>query len=138
MILLYGQKKCNIEVFRELLNELHSSLKFSVGKGKCNCEQNFGTFVQALNVLDVSIILHQKGWLETYIFYQEINLNLTKRIIVFVSDEAKTNEKLSELKMWLLLFSYLLAIIEIAFSTLNYRDLHLKRRNSCSVCISTI
>ena len=34
------------------------SLKFTVEKGQNSCEQNFDTFVQVLNFLDVSIILH--------------------------------------------------------------------------------
>ena len=38
-------KNANIGVFRDLLNELHPSLKFIVEKGKHSCEQNFGTFV---------------------------------------------------------------------------------------------
>ena len=46
MVLFYGQKNANIDVFRELLNELHPSLKFTVEKGKHSCEQNFDTFVQ--------------------------------------------------------------------------------------------
>ena len=58
-------KKANIDVFRELLNKLHPSLKFTVEKRKLSCEQNFDTFVQALNFLDVSIILHQNSQLET-------------------------------------------------------------------------
>ena len=115
-------KNANIDVFRELLNELHPSSKFTVEKGKNSCEQNFDTCVQVLNFLGVSIILHQNGRLETDIFYKEtswhdylnyfshhpehtkqnILYNLTKRIIVFVSDEEKMNERLSELKTWLL------------------------------------
>ena len=47
-------KNVNINVFRELLNELHSSSKFR--KRKNSYEQNFDTFVQVLNFLDVSII----------------------------------------------------------------------------------
>ena len=39
-------KNANIDVSRELLNELHPSLKFTVEKGKSSCEQNFDTFVQ--------------------------------------------------------------------------------------------
>ena len=135
MVLFYGQKNAHIDIFRELLNELHPSLKFTVKKGKNSCEQNFDTFVQVLNFLDVSIILHQNGRLETDIFYKEANshdylncfshhpehtkqnipYNLAKRIIVFVSDEKKMSEILSELKMWLLSCSYPLAIIEKAF-----------------------
>ena len=117
-------KNANIDIFRKLLNELHSSLKFTVEKGKNSCEQNFDTFAQVLNFLDVSIILHQNGRLETDIFYKKTNShdylnyfshhpqhtkqniphNLAKRIIVFVSDEEKMNEKLSELKMWVVTF----------------------------------
>ena len=109
-------------------------MKFIVEKGKNKCEQNFNTFVQVWNFLDVSIILHQNGGLETVIIYQETNshdyvnyfshhsghkkqnisYNLAKRIIVFVSDEKKMNEKLSELKTLLLSFSYPLTIIEKA------------------------
>ena len=58
-------KNANIDVFRELLNELDPSLKFTVEKGKLSCEQNFDTSVQVLNFLDVLIILHQNGQLET-------------------------------------------------------------------------
>ena len=93
-------------------------MKLTVEKGKNNCEQNFDTFVQVLNFLDVSIILDQNGRLETNILYKETNshdylnyfshhpehtkqnipYNLAKRIIVFVSDEKKVNERLSKLK----------------------------------------
>ena len=37
---------------------------------------------------------------------QNIPYNLAKRIMVFVSDESKMNEMLSELKIWLLSYSY--------------------------------
>ena len=63
-------------------------------------------FIQILNFLDVSIILHQHSLLETGIFYKETNLhdyldyfshhpehtkqkmpnNLVKQIIIFVSE----------------------------------------------------
>ena len=52
-------KDANIDVFRELLNELHPSLKF--------------TFVHVLHFLGASIILHQNGRLETNIFYKGTN-----------------------------------------------------------------
>ena len=39
-------KNANIDVFRELLNEIHPSLKFTVEKRKNSYEQNFDTFVQ--------------------------------------------------------------------------------------------
>ena len=69
MVLFYGQKNTNIDVFRELLNELQSSLRFTVEKKTNIYEKKFNTFVQVLNFLDVFIILHQNGWLETDTFY---------------------------------------------------------------------
>ena len=46
---------------------------------------------------------------------QNIPNNLVKLIIVFVSDEEKMKERFSELKTWLLFYSYPLTIIEKAF-----------------------
>ena len=58
-------KNANINVFRELLIELHPLLKFTVERGESGCQQNFDIFVQVLIFLDVSIILHQNRRLET-------------------------------------------------------------------------
>ena len=69
MVLFYGQKNTNIDVFRELLNELQSSLRFTVEKKTNIYEKKINTFVHVLNFLDVFIILHQNGWLETDTFY---------------------------------------------------------------------
>ena len=66
-------KNANIDVFRKLLNELHPPLKFTLEKGKNSSEQNFDTFVQVLNFLNICIILHQNGRLETDVFYKETN-----------------------------------------------------------------
>ena len=100
MVLFYGKKNANIDVFRELLNEIHPSLKFTVEKGKNTCEQNFDTFVQVLNILDVSIILHQNGRLETDIFYKETNshdyLNYFSHLTILVTiqnTQSKTYQK---------------------------------------------
>ena len=68
-------KNATIDVFKELLNELHPSLKFTVEKGKNGCEQKFDTFVKVLNFSYVSIILHINGQLETDIFYKETNFH---------------------------------------------------------------
>ena len=141
-------KNANINVFREILNELYPSLKFTVEKGKSNSEQTIDTFVQVLNFLDISIILHQNGWLETEIFYKETNLNdylnhfshllehrkqnisynLATRMIIFVSDKPKINERLSQLKTWLLLCGYPVAAIEKFFLMLHCRQLRLKKK----------
>ena len=69
MVLFYGQKNTNIDVFRELLNELQSSLRFTVEKKTNIYEKRFNTFLQVLNFSDVFIILHQNGCLETDRFY---------------------------------------------------------------------
>lgn len=66
-------KNAIIDVFREVLNELHLSLKFIVGKRKFGCEQNFDIFAKVLNLLDDSIILDQNSRLETDIFHKETN-----------------------------------------------------------------
>ena len=39
-------KNANTDVFRELLNELHPSLKITVEKGKHSYKQNFDPFAQ--------------------------------------------------------------------------------------------
>ena len=57
------------------------------------------------------------GYISQYLEHtkQNIKYNLAKRIIIFVSDEANMNERLSELNTWLLSCSYPVAIIEKAF-----------------------
>ena len=120
----------------------------TVEKRKHSCKQDFNTFVQVLHFLDVSFILHQNGRIKTGIFYKETNSheylnyfsyhlehtkqniphNLAKRTILFISDKAKMNERLWDLKTWLFSCSYSLAITDKAFSTLNFSDQCLKRR----------
>ena len=63
-------KNANIDVFRKLLSELHPSLKFTVEKEKIIVNK---TLILWYNFLDVSIISHQNGQLETGIFYKETN-----------------------------------------------------------------
>ena len=134
MMVFLWPKSANIDVFRELLNKLDPSFKFTVEKAKNCCEQNFNTFAQVLNFLDVSIILHQNGRLETDIFYKEtkshgypkhtnqkILNNLAKRIIVFVTVEEKMNERFSELKACLFSYSCPLVIIEKVFFSVKHQ-----------------
>ena len=40
MVLFYGQKNTNIDVFRELLNKLQSSLRFTVEKKQIFMKKN--------------------------------------------------------------------------------------------------
>ena len=84
-------KNANIDVFRELLNELHPLLKFKVEKGKNSCEQNFNTFKPVLNFLDVSITLHQNGRLETDIFIKKLTRVTTLTVLVNIQNtQSKT------------------------------------------------
>ena len=66
-------KNANIDVFREDLSEQYPSLKFTLEQGKSSCKQNFDSFLQVLNVLDISIMLHQNCRLETDTIYKETN-----------------------------------------------------------------
>lgn len=140
------RKNANVDVFRDLLYKLHPSLKFTEGKDKNSCEQSHDTFAQ--DFLDSSIILHQNGRLKTDIFHKEttshdyhnyfshhpkhikqnILHSLAKRIIVFVSEEPKTNERSSELKTWLFSCIYPLAIIQKAFSNAKLQGLALNKK----------
>ena len=64
-----------------------------------------------INFLDVSVILHSDGTIETDIYYKDTNAhdhskdnvpyNLPKRIFVFVSNEDKIEYRLNDLKSWL-------------------------------------
>ena len=92
--LVLWPKNANIDVFRELLDELHPSLKFTVQKGKNSCEQNFDIFVQVLNFLDVSIILHQNGWLETdtyrYFIKKLTHMTILTISVTILNTQSKT------------------------------------------------
>lgn len=102
MMVCFMAKDVDIDVFREVLNELHPLLKFIVVEIKTSHEQKCYTLAQVLNFWDVSIIFHQNGPLETDIFKRETNShdhlnsfshhpehikkniqNLAERIIVF-------------------------------------------------------
>ena len=82
-----------------------------------------GSIAKKLDFLDITIILHQSGKIDTDIFYKDtdnhdylnyeshhsnhikrnIPYNLTKRIIVFCSNDSTVRTRLAELKEWLLL-----------------------------------
>ena len=65
------------------------------------------------------------------------NTILAKRIIVFAFDEAKMNEKLSELKTWLLSSSYPLAFTETIFFNAKLQGLATKKEEIVIPFLST-
>ena len=109
-ILMYLERFLMIRCLFEVYNR----------KSKTSYKQNCDTFVQVLIFLDVSYYLHQSGWLEIGIFYKETSLqnclnyfshhpehtkqnisyNLVRHIIVFLSDETRMIQSLSELRTW--------------------------------------
>ena len=83
-----------------------------------------------------------KEWVNYFSHHQEyikqnIAYNLAKRIIVFVFDEAKMNERLSEIKTWFLSCSYHLAI-EQSFFNAKLQGPAPKKEESYSVEINTL
>ena len=94
-----------------------------------------GELCQYLSYLDVLLILHANGLLETDVYYKETNshdyldfyshhprhtkenipYNLAKRIIVFCSDDKRVDIRLKELKQWLLQCNYPSRLIDQKF-----------------------
>ena len=120
----------DINIFLEILNKMHPMIKFTI-EPSTHHENN----TQTINFLDVKVILHENGKVDTDIYYKETNTqdylnyqshhpihvkknipyNLAKRIIVFVSNEKTMNYRLKELKEWLINCNYPESIINKAF-----------------------
>ena len=66
-------------------------LKFTVEKGKNSCEQIFDTFVQVLNLLDVSVILHKNSRLENDIFIKKrTRITILTILVTIQNTQSKT------------------------------------------------
>ena len=110
----------NIDIFKSLLNNMDEFINFTLEpatKTSEDIEKNH----QILNFLDIKIILHPSGNLETDMFYKPTNTHhylpfnsqhpnhtkenipftLAKRIMSFTSDPEKEKINLSNLKEWL-------------------------------------
>ena len=116
------------------LNNLDTNINYTYEKAKFSTDNN-GLSYQSLNFLDVQVILKADKTIETDIYYKTTNshdylpydsahplhcknnipYNLAKRIIVFVTDEAKTKHRLRELRLWLQECKYPDHIISKAF-----------------------
>ena len=117
-------KRLNKDNFVNALNNLHPNIKFTIEVG--TYEEINGTRIQTLNFLDVKIILHESGRIETDIFYKDTNshdylnylshhpthtkdnivFGLAKKIVEFVSDYNKEEQRLAELHDYLIACEY--------------------------------
>ena len=117
-------KRLNKDNFITALNSLHPQIKFTIEEGKYETER--GVNIQVLPFLDVKVILHDSGRVETDIFYKETNshdyLNyfshhpthtkdnivygLAKKIVEFVSDYDREEQRLRELHDFLIACNY--------------------------------
>ena len=118
------------DTFLNCLNNLHPAIEYTLEPAIRTVIN--GESVHILNFLDITVILHDDGTIETDIFYKPTNshkyLNyesfhpkhckdnipyaLAKRIIVFVTNPEKMEFRLSQLKSWLKQSGYPEKIIE--------------------------
>ena len=112
-------RNLDIRILIDILNELHPKIKFEFEYGKVTLSNECYT-KETMNFLDISIILHSSGLIETDIYYKPTNhhdyldykshhpdhiknnipFNLAKRIIVFVSNEQREKIRLNELQSY--------------------------------------
>ena len=124
----------DINVFESILQGLDPSIEFTLEKAMESTLPN-GRICKILNFLDVNVILHEDGQVETDVYYKATNshdyldfdshhpthikenipFNLAKRIIVFCSNERKEKVRLNELKQWLLKCNYPEKLIDKKF-----------------------
>ncbi len=115
---------------KDALNEMNSSIKFTMAIGKTDAEQT-----EFINFLDIKVILKENRFVSTDIYYKETNphkyldfnsahpshikqtipFNLAKRIVIFVSDSDLVETRLNELENWLIECNYPKSIIKQAF-----------------------
>ena len=119
--------------FLLLLNSMHNSIEFTLEDSE-SITNEIET-IQRHNFLDITTILHENGIIETDIFYKITNTHdyvhydsfharhvldnvpysLAKKIIVFVSNSKKMEDRLQELKHFLLKCGYPERIIDKGF-----------------------
>ena len=127
-------RSLDINILKCLLNNLDTNIKYTLEPASQICLNN-GNIVQRLNFLDIAVILHPNGNIETDIYYKPTNnhdyldyeshhpihiknnipFNLAKRIIVFCSRPEVEQFRLNELKNWLLNCNYPESLIMKAF-----------------------
>ena len=128
-------RSADINTFFNLLNDLHPDITFTMEKGVKVQGSTCSIFYIKLNFLDITIILHQDGRIETDIFYKDTNTHdyldyysshpthvkdnipftLAKKIIVFCSNPVTEKIRLEELRQHLLKCNYDRKIIDKGF-----------------------
>ena len=109
----------NINLFLQCLNSMHPNINYTFEKSSTTTYR--GSMAQTLNFLDINVILTEYNKVETDIFYKTTNshdylnyhsshpqhtknnipFSLAKRILCFVTDNSKMNERLDELRKFL-------------------------------------
>jgi hypothetical protein len=117
-------KRLNLQHFVDAINSLHPSIRFTIEVSKS--ETINGIIVQVLNFLDIRIILHPSGKIETDIYYKPTNSHdylsyyshhpnhtkknivygLAKKIVEFVSNYDTEERRLQELYDFLIACDY--------------------------------
>ena len=112
-----------LNALKNVLNNLHPTIRFTVEPAKFD---NFS------KISVITVLLHENGYVETYIFYKKTNthdylnynshhsnhikynisFNLAKPILVFVSNEQKVTFWLKELLQWLPILGYTESVID--------------------------
>ena len=139
----------DIKTFELILNNLDINIKFTIEASTTVSDENGSTF-QSLNFLDINIILHPSGEVETDVYYKPTNTheylpynshhpqhikanipyNLAKRIMVFTSNPTKEQLNLNRLKCWLRNCGYPSNLIKKKFrcarlqGSANYKENH--------------
>ena len=123
-------KRLNLQHFIDALNSLHPSIKFTIERGEEGIIN--GLRVQILNFLDVLLILHLSGKIETDIYYKPTNSHdylsydshhpehtkknivygLAKRIVEFVSNYDTEEIRMNELYKFLIACKYPPSVIK--------------------------
>ena len=125
-------KVLHIDILEQSLNTLDPKIEFTLEAAK---EVNDVIKYQYINFLDIKIILHDSGEIETDMYYKSTNTHdyldfnshhplhikknipyvLAKRIIIFSSDFEKDKNNLDDLKEWLIKCNYPPKIIKKGF-----------------------
>ena len=127
-------KVVDINGFKRILNNLDPNIQYTLEPASFTVSKE-GMSSQNINFLDIKIIFHSNGSIETDIYYKETNshqylnynshhpqhikdnlpFNLAKRIIIFCSNSDTEKCRLSDLRKWLTNCDYPTSVIDKAF-----------------------